>query len=72
MKGKNLSSSKKGKILVHLQRGQTITPRQAIAIYGSFRLASTINRLRGEGFNINTIMRTSLQGEVFAEYSLKV
>lgn len=68
---KNDIQSKKGKILVHLQRGQTITPRQAIAIYGSFRLASTINRLRDEGFNINTIMRTNLQGEIFAEYSMK-
>lgn len=69
---KNLNTTKKGKILQHLQRGRTITPRQAIALYGSFRLASTINRLRDEGFEISTTIRTSLQGEIYAEYRMMV
>lgn len=67
---KNSPESKKGRILRHLQRGQVITPQTALRLYGHMRLASCIHRLRGEGYNITTTMRTSLHGESYAEYKL--
>ena len=69
---KNDPKGKKGKILAHLQRGQVITPQTALRLYGHMRLASCIHRLRGEGYNIITTMRTSLHGEPYAEYKLVI
>ena len=62
--------TKKGKILRHLQDGMSITPAIALRVYGHFRLAVCINRLRGEGFHIKTKMQYSIRGDQFAEYSL--
>ena len=67
---KNNPKEKKGMILRHLQRGQTITGTGALRLYGVYRLSSTIHRLRNEGYNITTTMRKSLHGESYAEYKL--
>jgi hypothetical protein len=67
---KNLPETKKGKILAHLQSGRTITPAQALQYYGHFRLASCINRLRNEGYNIKTTIRQTIFKEPYAEYEL--
>ncbi len=67
---KNDIQSKKGRILRHLQRGASITPQQALSLYGHMRLASCINRLRGEGFPIQTKMQYSLRGDQYAEYRM--
>lgn len=67
---KNNPKSKKGRILRHLQGGRTITQWQALSLYGSMRLASTINRLRNEGFKIDMNMRTGIHGDIYGEYKL--
>ena len=67
---KNQPGSKKGRILRHMQHGNIMTPMKALRNYGVFRLAVTINRLRNEGYNIETTMMT--EGEsTFASYKLE-
>lgn len=67
---KNKPETKKGRILNHLQDGRPLTQLTALRLYGAMRLASTINRLRDEGFLIRTNMQHSLHGESYAEYSM--
>ena len=51
---KSKKVSKKSKVLAHLYAGNTITPREALDLYGSFRLGAIIFELRDEGHRINT------------------
>lgn len=58
----------------HLKEGRTITPLQALTDYGCFRLASVVNRLRAEGMDIITNIKTSYKDDDvkhFAEYHLR-
>jgi hypothetical protein len=56
-------------ILEHLQSGKTITPIDALNLYGSFRLGARILEIRKQGYNVVTKVKT--QGKKhFAEYSL--
>lgn len=41
-------------ILNHLKSGQSLTPIDALNLYGSFRLAARIDGLRREGYDIQT------------------
>jgi len=53
----------------HLQRGESITPLQALHLYGVLRLSSIIHRLRRE-FPINTTHhRDPKHDKQWAEYS---
>ena len=67
---KNKPGSKKSLILNHLKTGRPLTPKQALRLYGHMRLASCINRLRGEGFDIETVIRYSLQNDPYAEFQV--
>ena len=61
--------SQKLQILSHLKSGKTITPIEALNLFGCFRLGARINDLRNEGYEITTTLIQ--QGEKrFAEYSL--
>ena len=51
---KSKKKSKQSKILAHLVSGKSITPIQALELYGSFRLGALIFNLRAEGHNIKT------------------
>ena len=55
-------------ILRHLQNGLTITPKDALEHYGSFRLAARIEVLRKEGHPIITKMIKAGNKE-YAQYS---
>jgi hypothetical protein len=56
-------------ILEHLQLGKTITPIEALNLYGSFRLGARILEIRKQGYNVITNIKS--QGKKhFAEYSL--
>lgn len=46
--------SQEDAILNHLKSGKTITPIEALNLYGSFRLAARIASLRQQGYNIVT------------------
>ena len=54
----------------HLESGRSITPLEALRLYGCFRLSACVYALKRErGLNIETTM-ISEDGKRFAEYSL--
>lgn len=59
--------SKTTKVKHHLKAGNSLTPLQAVGLYGLFRLAPVVHRLRGEMF-ILTAIRTAPTGSKYAEY----
>ena len=58
------------KILDYLERGNKITPLEALYQFGCFRLSAVIFNLRQEGFNIIT-HKKKVDEKTFAEYSLQ-
>ena len=58
------------KILRYMQEGNTITPIEALAMFGCFRLSARIWDLRNEGEDIET-ERICRNGKWFAGYKLK-
>ena len=53
----------------HLYDGKSITPLEALNLYGCFRLAAAIHRLRSSGISIETENVTQ-NGKTFAKYFL--
>jgi len=56
-------------ILNHLQSGKTITPLEALRLFGCFRLAARIFNLRKKGYTIKTNYVTR-KNKTFAKYEL--
>lgn len=63
---KSKKISKQSKVLAHLVSGKSITPIEALELYGSFRLGALIFNLRAEGHNIKT---ETMPGTRHAKYS---
>ena len=61
--------SQKLKILRHLKKGYTLSPYEALKLFGSLRLGGRILEIRDEGYNIKTTMVNG-KGNRFARYSL--
>ncbi len=61
--------SQTGDVLDHMREFGSITPQQALSMYGCMRLASRIDELRNEGHYIKTTMRKAGK-ERWAEYRL--
>lgn len=59
------------RILDHLKKGESITPMEALKLFGCFRLASRINELRDCGYDIETRIKRTTNGKQIAEYTLK-
>lgn len=53
----------------HLESGKSITPLEALRLYGCFRLGARIYDLRAEGMTIETNLIEEV-GKRFAEYRL--
>ena len=53
----------------HLGNGKAITPMQALRLYGCFRLAAVIFKLKEEGFLIETEMQYG-KGKKWASYTI--
>lgn len=64
--------SQKDKILKLLLKGKKITSIDALNLFGCFRLASVIHKLRKEGYIIKAILVMTGNGTNFAEYSMKI
>lgn len=63
--------SQKERVLRLLQKGESITPLQAMKYYGAMRLAAIIHTLRSEGHKIATnIKRDPANGAPYAKYKL--
>lgn len=63
------TESQKNKIRQHLESGKSITPIDALNLFGCFRLATRIYELKEEGLPIKTKM-VSNGDKYFASYSL--
>lgn len=61
--------SQKEVLLKHLKR-KTISQYEALLVYGIARLASRIDELRQEGWNIETIMKRDDKGKRYARYRM--
>lgn len=58
------------KVLRHIEQFGSISPQEAIAEYGIYRLASRISDLKGRGYHFSTEMRKGKNGSRYAVYSL--
>jgi len=61
--------SKINRLAAHLANGNTITGKEAMNLWGLYRLSSSIHRLRDKGMNIEKKMITE-DGSRFARYFL--
>ena len=53
----------------HLMSGKTLTPIQALEKFGCYRLAAVINKLRKDGYQINTELMKG-QEHSYAKYKI--
>ena len=59
------------RILEYLQKGNSITPIEALDKFGCFRLSTRIWELKKDGYDIETVIETN-GNKKFASYRLKV
>jgi Helix-turn-helix domain len=59
-------------ILAHLKDGKTITPLEALNLYGCLRLAAVIFDIKKLGYDIHTKTVAVGQHKHVAEYSLHI
>ena len=59
------------KVLHHLNSGKSITPLEALGLYGSFRLAAVVHALKKKGYDIITDIKVDMNGSRYGQYSLK-
>lgn len=64
-----IAMSQKSRILNHLKTGKAITQIEALNLFGCFRLASRIEELRSQGYDIKTVM-IDYKNKRFAKYLL--
>jgi hypothetical protein len=57
------------KVLEHLQKGWSITPLDALYMFGAFRLSAIVYDLKKQGHDIKTDI-VEKDGKHFASYSL--
>ena len=60
--------TQKAKVLAHLKRGQSITPIEALNLYGVFRLSDVVWKLKNEGHLIITTSVKNQNGNDYAKY----
>lgn len=58
------------RILAHLARHDSITPMEALNLYGCFRLAARIAELKSAGHKIQTLHVRNDSGKRYARYVL--
>ena len=63
--------SQSQKILKHLSSGKSLSPLQALGLFGCYRLAGRIYDLKRAGHQIETIIKSDDQGRTYASYVLK-
>jgi hypothetical protein len=65
----NTMKTQNEQILAFLKKGKKITPLDALDRFQCFRIASRVNELREQGYNIKTEM-IKRNGKRYAQYSL--
>ncbi len=66
-----MTATQKQQILAHLQGGRTITPLEALRLYGCFRLGARIWDLRRAGYEIASRTVKVEGGSHVAQYWMK-
>lgn len=66
------SESQNAKIRDWLESGNTLTPMEALQMFGCFRLASRIHDLRSRGLNIAMKKIHGQNGKRYAQYSIAI
>lgn len=65
------SSSQKDRILDYLMEGHSLTPLEALNLFGTFRLGARIADIKAEGYLIRTErVKDPRTGKYYASYSL--
>jgi hypothetical protein len=55
-------------LLNHLMTGRSISPLEALGLYGVFRLAARVFELKDMGVNIQKNTKVDINGKQYAEY----
>lgn len=58
------------RIKQHLKDNKSITPMEALMVYGIYRLSAVILTLRQAGLDIVTNMKADESGKKYAQYKL--
>ena len=58
-------------ILAHLKAGNSLTPIDALNLFGCFRLSARIKDLRDSGYEIDTDYPSCVDRKRYAVYTLK-
>jgi len=62
--------SQREQVIMHLDAWYSITPQEAISLYGIYRLAAIIFNLKKEGYKIKKDMHYTGRKRRYAEYYL--
>lgn len=65
-----MAKSQLDHLKAHLKSGRSISPLEALGLYGMFRLAARIKELRNKGWDIDTAVRRDPNGKQYATYML--
>ena len=66
------STSQKKRILAFMQAGNSITPIQALALFGSLRLGARIADLKAEGYEVKSEFVKLPNGKQVKRYFMQV
>ena len=58
------------KLLNHMMTGRSISPLEALGLYGVFRLAARMFELKAMGVDIQKKTKVDINGKQYAEYSI--
>lgn len=57
-------------LLNHMMTGRSISPLEALGLYGVFRLAARMFELKAKGVDIQKVTKVDINGKQYAEYSI--
>lgn len=57
-------------LLNHMMTGRSISPLEALGLYGVFRLAARMFELKAKGVDIQKKTKVDINGKQYAEYSI--
>ncbi len=57
-------------LLKHMMTGRSISPLEALGLYGVFRLAARMFELKSIGVDIQKVTKVDINGKQYAEYSV--
>ena len=55
-------------VLNHLMTGRSLSPLEALGLYGVFRLAARVFQLKDMGVDIRKVTKVDINGKQYAEY----